>query len=232
MIDHTLVRAVRRGLARSGDPEKAAPMQAYMKSALPYRGVQAPEQRRIWREVFWRHPPADASSWRDTALALWRSARYREERYAAIAYTGVRQARVWQTLDTLGMYEEMIVSGRVVGLRRRDRGPPHRSFARPSSLTNAAAASVVEPRRRRVEAPRRDSRAGDIQGAHRPTLLYACIEPSLGDTRFFIRKAIGWALRQHARTDPDGVAAYVHSNASRLSGLSQREALKHISIVR
>ena len=37
-------------------------------------------------------------------------------------------------------------------------------------------------------------------------LLYACIEPSLGSKEFFLRKAIGWALRQYARTDPGGAS--------------------------
>ena len=60
-------------------------------------------------------------------------------------------------------------------------------------------------------------------------LLHACIEPNLGDTDFFIRKAIGWALRQHARTDRDGVAAYVNAHLSLMSGLSRREATKHLA---
>ena len=59
-------------------------------------------------------------------------------------------------------------------------------------------------------------------------LLYANIEPNLGDRDFFIRKAIGWALRQYAWTDPAEVARYVHANEARLSGLSKREALKNI----
>ncbi len=59
-------------------------------------------------------------------------------------------------------------------------------------------------------------------------LLYACIEPSLGSKEFFLRKAIGWALRQHAWTDPKEVARYVKANESRLSPLSRREALKNI----
>ena len=232
MIDHTLVRAVRRGLARAGDPEKATSMQAYMKSALPYRGVRAPGQRRIWREVFRRHPPSDPSSWRDTALALWRSATYREERYAAIAYTGVRQADMWQTLDTLGMYEEMIVSGawwdyvdvisahRIGPLLARHPSPMRRLLRLWSRDAD------VWKRRTAILAQLTFKDRTDA------TLLYACIEPSLGDARFFIRKAIGWALRQHARTDRDGVAAFVRANASRLSGLSRREALKHIAVGR
>jgi 3-methyladenine DNA glycosylase AlkD len=60
-------------------------------------------------------------------------------------------------------------------------------------------------------------------------LLYACIEPSLDSKEFFLRKAIGWALRQYAWTDPDEVRRYVAENAERLSGLSRREAIKNIA---
>ena len=72
-------------------------------------------------------------------------------------------------------------------------------------------------------------------------LLYDCIEPNLADNHstretrsslmareFFIRKAIGWALRQYAWTDPGEVKRYVTSNKSRLSPLSIREALKNV----
>jgi len=59
-------------------------------------------------------------------------------------------------------------------------------------------------------------------------LLYANIEPNLADRNFFIRKAIGWALRSYAWTDPEEVARYVAANEARLSGLSKREALKNI----
>ena len=46
---------------------------------------------------------------------------------------------------------------------------------------------------------------------------------------FFLRKAIGWALRQYAWTDPKPILAYVRKNAKRLSPLSQREAIKNLS---
>ena len=58
-------------------------------------------------------------------------------------------------------------------------------------------------------------------------LLYACIEPSLGSKEFFLRKAIGWALRQYAWTDPGEVLRYVAANEERLAPLSRREALKN-----
>lgn len=59
-------------------------------------------------------------------------------------------------------------------------------------------------------------------------LLYDCVEPNLADRRFFVRKAIGWALRAYAWTDPDEISRYVAANHDRLSGLSRREALKNI----
>lgn len=46
------------------------------------------------------------------------------------------------------------------------------------------------------------------------------------DTEFFIRKAIGWALREHTRVDPDAVRRFVTDHDTTLSGLSKREALK------
>ena len=59
-------------------------------------------------------------------------------------------------------------------------------------------------------------------------LLYDCIEPNLTHKDFFIRKAIGWSLRQYAWTDPKEVRRYVKANTDRLSGLSVREAMKNI----
>jgi 3-methyladenine DNA glycosylase AlkD len=59
-------------------------------------------------------------------------------------------------------------------------------------------------------------------------LLYAAIEPSLASKEFFLQKAIGWALRQYAWTDSAEVRRYVRANATRLSALSKREALKNI----
>jgi 3-methyladenine DNA glycosylase AlkD len=61
-------------------------------------------------------------------------------------------------------------------------------------------------------------------------LLYACIEPNLPHKDFFIRKAIGWALRQYAWTDPREVKRYVSANRARLSPLSVREASKNIGL--
>ena len=59
-------------------------------------------------------------------------------------------------------------------------------------------------------------------------LLTTAIDVNLDDQDFFLRKAIGWALRQYARTDPDWVRTFVADRGDRLSPLSRREALKHL----
>jgi 3-methyladenine DNA glycosylase AlkD len=61
------------------------------------------------------------------------------------------------------------------------------------------------------------------------TLLTDVIEANLADREFFIRKAIGWALRQYARTDPDWVREFVAAHRDTLSPLSYREAIKHLT---
>jgi 3-methyladenine DNA glycosylase AlkD len=59
-------------------------------------------------------------------------------------------------------------------------------------------------------------------------LLTFAIEQNVDDPSFWLRKAIGWALRQHARTDAVWVRSYVDSLGDRLSVLSRREATKHL----
>ena len=59
-------------------------------------------------------------------------------------------------------------------------------------------------------------------------LLFDLIEPSIGSKQFFLRKAIGWALRSYAWTDAKPVVAFVNANRARLAPLSVREALKNV----
>jgi 3-methyladenine DNA glycosylase AlkD len=59
-------------------------------------------------------------------------------------------------------------------------------------------------------------------------LLFDACERRMHETEFFIRKAIGWALRDYARTNPDAVVDFVAMNRGGLSGLSYREATKHL----
>ena len=55
-MTHPLVLEVRAALEKAADPAKAPKMQAYMKSAMPYRGVSSPDQKAIWKAIFPAHP--------------------------------------------------------------------------------------------------------------------------------------------------------------------------------
>jgi 3-methyladenine DNA glycosylase AlkD len=229
VIDKALVAAVRRELKAAADPSRAPAMQAYMKSAMPYYGVGMPGQQVIWKTLFRRRVIPDARSWRETTLAIWRGAKFREERYGAIALTGEKAYLPWQTLDALPMYEEMIVTGAWWDY------VDHIAGRRIGLLLSNHPASMSRLMRRWSRSDdmwkRRTSIICQLGFKERTdlALLYDCIEPNLDDREFFIRKAIGWALRQHARTDPKEVQRYVRAHEDQLSGLSRREALKNIS---
>ena len=100
-----------RELRRVADPARAKGAQAYMKSEMPFLGIAAVPLREVCKRTFAAHPLPDAATWRKTILALWRKAKYREERYAAIGLSGSKLYRQFQDLDALPMYEEMIVTG-------------------------------------------------------------------------------------------------------------------------
>lgn len=223
-----LVAAIRDRLEAAGDPIKARRMQAYMKSEMPYRGVPSPARRAIEREVFAAHSLSSYEEWFDTILALWRDAGHREERYCAVELTGLRRYSAHRRMETLPLYEEMIVSGawwdhvdavavHLVGdlLRRR-----------PARMRPVIHAWSVSPdlwlRRAAIISQVTSRRDTDFR------LLCAVIQPNLGDRDFFIRKAIGWALRSYAWVDPDAVRTYVEDLGPSINPLSRTEALKNI----
>ncbi len=228
-VSRKLIRALRTALQGLADPTKAPAMQAYMKSEMPYLGISATPFRKATKAVLAAHPLDSFEDWRDTVLALWRGARHREERYAAIELAGYPAYRPFRTLEALPMYEEMIITGawwdyvdsiashRLGELLRRH---PEKL---PAILRTWAVSEDIWIRRSSILAQLGFKKDTDLK------LLYDCIRPSLGRPEFFLRKAIGWALRQHAWTDSKEVLRYVKANEKRLSPLSKREALKNIS---
>ncbi|HEU4521578.1 MAG TPA: DNA alkylation repair protein [Thermoanaerobaculia bacterium] len=218
-----------RELRAVADPARAAGAQAYMKSEMPFIGVAATPLRSACRSVFKRHPFEDPKAWRDAVLSLWREAKYREERYAAIELSGSRPYREWQTLATLPMYEEMIVTGAwwdYVDVLAIHRVGEYLLRDHPAKMqkTMRRWSSDRDMWKRRTSILCQITFKADTD----LDLLYDCIRPSLASREFFLRKAIGWALRQYAWTDPAEVKRYVREHEKELSPLSRREALKNV----
>ena len=103
-----MIEAIRAGLAARANPDKAPGMQAYMKSEMPFLGVQKPARTALLREVI---APLDFDAWQTTVLTLWREATYREERYMALAVAGHRRYREHRTMAALPLFDELIVTG-------------------------------------------------------------------------------------------------------------------------
>ncbi len=222
-----LLLRVRRELGRVADPQKAPVMQAYMKSIMPYHGVATPVLKKTCRQLFGRLELPSAEVWRAHVLGLWRGAKYREERYAAIVLSGNKRAVAFQVPAAMPMYEEIIVTGAwwdyvdVVASRRV--GPIVKLHPAPMEQMMRAWSKCnnLWKRRASILCQLGFKKDTDLD------LLYQCIEPSIDSKEFFLQKAIGWALRQYAWTDPAEVERYVRGNEGRLSGLTRREALKN-----
>jgi 3-methyladenine DNA glycosylase AlkD len=195
-------------------------MRAYMKSAMPFLGVPAPARARVLRTA------GAATDFRANAAALWDAAEFREERYVALALLE-RHRRELELAD-LPLLARLIVerawwdyvdelAHRVGDLRRRhpaELAATMREWSRDENLWKRRVSIICQ--------------VGHKAETDLP-LLYDCIAPNLADREFFIRKAIGWALRDYAWTDPAEIGRYVREHESELTGLSRREATKNLA---
>jgi len=225
--DRDLVAAVRAALAEAGDPGTAEKQRAYMKSALPYHGLPAPRLKLLLRPLLKNWAPVSREQWVATILALWDEATHREQWYAALAVARHPRARSWRDPESLELWRHLVVTGawwdvvdevaHLVGdvlLHHHDAtAPALRRWASDDDLWIRRTAVICQVGHKdRVDT----------------ALLRHAVDANADDTSFWLRKAIGWALRDYARTDPDWVLGEVSRLEGRLSGLSRREATKHL----
>jgi 3-methyladenine DNA glycosylase AlkD len=231
------VREVRRRiaerLAEEADPERAPRMQAYMKSAMPFRGVPSPVLHRLCKQVLDEVVLPDRASWEAAVREVWDRADYREERYAALALAGHRRYRDYRDPAALPLYRHLVVTGawwdlvdtiashhvgEILRTHHDETVPVLRAWAVDDDLWLRRTAILAQL-----------GRKADTDVDLLAFALTSNLEDSLHGKEFFVRKALGWALREHARTDPDWVRRFVASYDGRLSGLTRREALKHVT---
>jgi 3-methyladenine DNA glycosylase AlkD len=219
------IEYVQRELASRADPEKAARMQAYMKTDMPFYGVQKPARTQILRRIKLQFAPQTLDEYLDLATALWELA-HREEKYLAQAVASsfgefivpdsmplylrfIREGAWWDFVDETATH--MI---RALILDHPEQTWPivgHWNSSDDMWMRRASIICQVGARERTDE--RR---------------LFRFCEACLHEEEFFVRKAIGWALRDYARTDASAVAHFVEQHRDEMSGLTYREATKHI----
>jgi 3-methyladenine DNA glycosylase AlkD len=225
---HLIVERLRADLAAQADSSAAVEMQRYMKSAMPFRGVAKPARERLLKAAVAAHPLADAAELDAVVRELWDGAEFREERYLALSLTGHRSYLPWLDPSWMPLLRHWIVTGGwwdfTDEIASRRIGPLLR--AHPQALRPVVRGWIKDPDRWL----RRTSVICQLQAgpATDTALLTEAIEANLADPDFFLRKGIGWALRQHTRIDPDWVRAFVAAHPD-LSPLSRREALRHLA---
>jgi 3-methyladenine DNA glycosylase AlkD len=222
-----IVSDIHQALAAAADPRRAGPMAAYLKTEEPCFGVDAGTRRSIVTAALRRHPITGPRAYQQAIEALW-ALPEREHRSGAIdlaraCATEIRQPR-------LPLYRRMIISGawwdlvddtaaHLVGRLVDDDPatllPIMDAWIEDANLWVRRSALICQLTRRE----RCDSRR-----------LFRWCRQLMPESDFFIRKAIGWALRQHARCDPQAVAAFCRRHAEKLSPLSLREASKHLDL--
>jgi 3-methyladenine DNA glycosylase AlkD len=207
----------------AADPVQAAPMRAYMRDAFPFLGMKTPHRRTISREVVTGLPRPAEEDLRAVALACWelpereyqyfavdwlaRHARTLSPAFLATAETLITTKSWWDTVDAL--------AGHVVGTivaRHPKCVSTMDQWAGDDNLWLVRTAILHQLRFKEETDTGR---------------LFGYCAAQAGHRDFFVRKAIGWALREYAYTDPDAVRQFVRTHPA-LSGLSVREALKNV----
>ena len=206
------------------DDECAGPMAAYMKHRFAFFGVAAGPWRGAQRPFVRSLRDADVDEVLDTARLCWEQP-VREFLYTASDLLRAHASRLggehlidieglirtkswWDTVDLLAAH----VVGPIVSSDRQLALVMDRWIDDDDIWIARTAILHQLTYRDRTDVDR----------------LFRYVDRRSGDTEFFVRKASGWALREYAKTDPDEVLAHIDRHEDELSGLSKREALKHL----
>ncbi|MBW5423715.1 DNA alkylation repair protein [Streptomyces sp. BG9H] len=223
LADAVLDRLVETYTA-AADPPRAAHMRAYMKDIAPFLGLTSPVRRELSRAVLAGTPRPDEADCAAIALRCW-ALPEREYAYFAVDYLRRHVKRCssaflpvarhlvttrswWDTVDLLAAHVVGSLVAADPGLRAA-----MDEWIEDEDLWVARTALLHQLRHKSATDSER--------------LFAYCVRQS-GHRDFFIRKAIGWSLREYAKTDPEAVRAFVGRHRDRLSPLSVREALKNL----
>ncbi len=215
---------LRDDLEAVADPARAIDMAAYMREQFDFLGIAAATRRAAQKPLLTASAKSSSAELLEFAEACWEEDE-REFQYVAVDVLRKRagtleagdlprlrslieQRSWWDTVDALAAH----VVGALV-LADPALSTEMDRWIDDDNLWVARTAMLHQ-------LMWKDATDGDR--------LFAYVRKHATHRDFFMRKAIGWALRQHARTDPDAVRALVDELDDELSGLSKREALKHL----
>ncbi|MGF1734919.1 DNA alkylation repair protein [Photobacterium satsumensis] len=219
-----MVIFMQQRMAEAGNAEDAKAMQAYMKTEQAFYGVKAPERKAIFKQAREHTAITSFIEYKRLVLWLW-SGVNREEQY--LAMDAAEYYKSFRILEAFPVYEEMLTE------------------ASHWDTVDKIASNLIGPlvkEHRELEDVVRGWRQSDNMWLRRASLLVhlkhkqetnlSLLEETIlmlaNEKEFFIRKAIGWVLREYAKTDAEYVKSFVHRYQEQLSPLSQQEAVKNL----
>ena len=209
-------------LEAAKDPEKAGPMEAYMRYQFPFLGIAGPERNALYRKYFLSAKKTKMIDW-DFVDTCWEK-EPREYQYVAANYLKAMQS--YLTKDDLPKLERLVVTkswwdtvdilDRVVGSLVANHPELEEVILKWSLSDN------IWLRRVAIDHQLLRKEKTNVQ------LMEKILLNNMDQTEFFINKAIGWALRDYSKTNPEWVARFIEQNKKRMSELSIREASKYL----
>ena len=202
--------------------DNAVHMSAYMKNRFSFFGIKTPERRKLTREWWKKFPIASESELLNLANELW-NLEQREFHY--VGSDTLKKHKSMLTPSALNTLKRLIINNSwwdtVDTLAAHPIGQIILNFPETGQIMD----TWIENDNMWV---RRAAILHQLQfkiktNEHR--LFYYC-EKCMDEKEFFIRKAIGWALRQYSYTNMKSVLDFVHTYEDRLSPLTKREAMK------
>jgi 3-methyladenine DNA glycosylase AlkD len=215
---------LRELFAMNANPDKAIGMSKYMKNLFPYVGISSPERKKLVAELRNTFKPSSNTELKEWIALLWEMPE-REYQYVGMDYlqkdvkllhetdikwfeTLITDKSWWDSVD--------LISGNYLGkfLRKFPHllEPTILDFKDRENMWLNRAAIICQL---------------GYRSETNTSLLAMAILPHIESKEFFLQKAIGWALRQYGKTNPDWVKSFVENHS--LKPLSKREALRLLS---
>jgi len=226
MKPEVLAFALAEGLEAAGHPGRIRGAQAYMKTSDPFFGVSADAMRCVVKTLMAEHPPKDAAECLAQITAFWNLPQ-REAHYAAVEW--IKRFPAFRTLEALPLYERMIREGAwwdtvdelarfpvgsLLLAQREAMKPVMERWIRDECLWIRRAALVAHQKHR--------------EHTDEAQLFDHCLRVA-HEKDFFIRKAIGWALREYGKTRRQCVRCCLHAHKDEPTPPHTRAGFKRIA---
>ncbi|HKJ38983.1 MAG TPA: DNA alkylation repair protein [Anaerolineales bacterium] len=221
---HPYVVEIKSLFEKNANPSQAAAMKKYMRGQFEYLGIKTPQSKALQKEFYAKNGLPHISELDTIIRDLW-SMPQREYKYVAMGLMDKFNKKLpddfiktiehlivteswWDTIDLIATHQVGTMFSRYPKVKEK-------------YLKKWRSSKNIWLRRTTILFQLLYKSETDFD------LLCDIIRENLDSDEFFINKAIGWSLRQYAKTDPKAVIKFVKATKE-LHPLSRREAMKHL----